>query len=520
MATKYQFVKTISNSRLSQSKTIKALTQYELDRKVDEQRKKWKSQVNKLNERDKVENELLRAERLIKQAQQSIEVFQNMLKTSARVHHYIDFDSILISDEYPPFIFKEATPNINDFYLKHNVPSPSYWEDLLLFIKSSRLKKESAAKLDYDKEYGIYQEKKQQLYNQYMEKKIAFDSNKSSYNNLYENIREGYLNGNIDSICDYFSLALEHAPLPKELALNIEVNYLPVSQTLIVDYTLPNQDDLPRAVSYTYVKTRKEITVKKMTQKEFDAFYDSVIYQLTLKTIHELLSSDSSEVLQTVVFNGYVHGTSLATGNDFTSCIVTLNVGREDFLKLNLEKVDPKECFRSLKGLSIGALKNLSPVKPYMQFSKNENRFVESRNIIAEVENIPNISKMPWDDFEHLVGGLFERMFYSDNNEVKITKASRDGGIDAIVFDPDPIRGGKFVVQAKRYNAVVQPSAVRDLYGTMIDEGATKGFLVTTSYYGEDSYRFANDKPITLIDGSYLVHLFQENGYSVKISSE
>jgi len=35
---------------------------------------------------------------------------------------------------------------------------------------------------------------------------------------------------------------------------------------------------------------------------------------------------------------------------------------------------------------------------------------------------------------------------------VKVTQASRDRGVDAIAFDPDPIRGGKFVIQAKRYN--------------------------------------------------------------------
>jgi restriction system protein len=43
---------------------------------------------------------------------------------------------------------------------------------------------------------------------------------------------------------------------------------------------------------------------------------------------------------------------------------------------------------------------------------------------------------------------------------------SRDGGVDAVTFDLDPIRGGKFVIQAKRFNNVVPVSAARDLYGT------------------------------------------------------
>ncbi|MDN0033563.1 restriction endonuclease [Oscillibacter valericigenes] len=42
---------------------------------------------------------------------------------------------------------------------------------------------------------------------------------------------------------------------------------------------------------------------------------------------------------------------------------------------------------------------------------------------------------------------------------VKITQASRDGGHDAVDFDPDPIRGGKIVIQAKHYTKVIGISA-------------------------------------------------------------
>jgi restriction system protein len=127
------------------------------------------------------------------------------------------------------------------------------------------------------------------------------------------------------------------------------------------------------------------------------------------------------------------------------------------------------------------------------------------------------LAEMDWEAFEHLVRELFSHIFSKDGSEVKVTQASRDGGVDAVAFDPDPIRGGKFVIQAKRYNNVVPVSAVRDLYGTMMAEGATKGILVTTSYFGGDSREFAKDKPLTLINGSNLVYLFNEYGHQVHI---
>ena len=127
------------------------------------------------------------------------------------------------------------------------------------------------------------------------------------------------------------------------------------------------------------------------------------------------------------------------------------------------------------------------------------------------------IAAMDWEDFEHLIREIFEKEFSQDGGEVKVTQSSRDGGVDAVAFDPDPIRGGKIVIQAKRYTNVVGVSAVRDLYGTVIKEGATKGILVTTADYGADAYDFAKEKPLTLLNGSNLLHLLERHGHKAKI---
>jgi len=58
--------------------------------------------------------------------------------------------------------------------------------------------------------------------------------------------------------------------------------------------------------------------------------------------------------------------------------------------------------------------------------------------------------------------------------------------------DNRPIFGGKVTIQAKRYKNTVGVSAVRDLFGTLQNEGASKGTLVTTSGYGKAAFEFAN----------------------------
>jgi restriction system protein len=158
----------------------------------------------------------------------------------------------------------------------------------------------------------------------------------------------------------------------------------------------------------------------------------------------------------------------------FSLCFVRkISLAQSTYLKLT------KECFKSLKGISVNKISNLTPIKPIITIENNDKRFVPSQEI--GIDSSTNLASMHWEDFEHLIREIFEKEFKTNGGEVKVTQSSRDGGVDAIAYDPDPIRGGKIVIQAKRYTNIVGVSSVRDLYGTVMNEGATKGILVTTS---------------------------------------
>ena len=40
---------------------------------------------------------------------------------------------------------------------------------------------------------------------------------------------------------------------------------------------------------------------------------------------------------------------------------------------------------------------------------------------------------------------------------------------------------------------------------------------MTTANYGADSYEFAKDKPLTLINGNNLLHMLSKHGYNARI---
>lgn len=329
--------------------------------------------------------------------------------------------------------------------------------------------------------------------------------------------RAAYESKNSEAIIEYCDLVLSSSRYPDYFPQEFDLDYDSTARTLIVDYQLPAPDDLPRLKGVKYIASRDDFEEQFLSEAQSSKLYDDVLYQIVLRTIHELFEADAVCELDAIVFNGIVTAVDRTSGKPVTACILSLRANRAEFLEINLAQVDPKACFKSLKGVGSSKLHGLSPVPPIMQLRRDDGRFVSAYEVANTLDGSVNLAAMDWEDFEHLIREVFEKEFSASGGEVKVTQASRDGGVDAIAFDPDPIRGGKIVIQAKRYTNTVGVGAVRDLYGTVLNEGATKGVLVTTSDYGPDSYAFANGKPLVLLSGANLLHMLEKHGHQARI---
>jgi restriction system protein len=326
-----------------------------------------------------------------------------------------------------------------------------------------------------------------------------------------------YLSKDPIALYDYWNRVLGESEYPDAFPRSFTFDFLPDAKILIVEYSLPNISALPQVKEVKYVASRGEFQEVPVSAAWLNRTYDSVLYQIALRTIYELFQSDSVDAIKSIVFNGWVNSIEKATGKEVTNCVISVQAEKAEFMAINLAQVEPRACFKKLKGVSGGKLVDLSPVRPMLQLNKDDKRFVSSYEIADVLDDSYNLAAMDWLDFENLIREVFEKEFNTGGGEVKITRASRDGGVDAVAFDPDPIRGGKIVIQAKRYTNTVSVSAVRDLYGTVLNEGATKGILVTTADYGPDAYEFAKGKPLTLLSGSELLYLLQKHGHRARI---
>jgi restriction system protein len=331
----------------------------------------------------------------------------------------------------------------------------------------------------------------------------------------FENLINAYESGNL--VEDFIKSVIENSDINNLYNLNFDAHELTSKNHFACDISLPNDLQISKIKNYKEYKRDGRIEPIFYNDRDFKKIYDSAIYSIFFRIIREIYTSDYCSNIQYLNINGWVNVINKKNGQYENRCIMSLAISKENFLEIDFENVDLKAAFKNLKGITTTSLLDFIPVAPLISINRSDKRFIQSNEVLKNINEGINLAAISWEDFEHLVRELFEREFSDNGGEVKVTQSSRDGGVDAVAFDPDPIRGGKIVIQSKRYTNVVGVSAIRDLYGTVLNEGATKGIIITTSHYGSDAYEFAKGKPLTLLDGNNLLFLLEKHGYKARI---
>jgi len=519
---------TIGNVHLRVTKTLKAPSEAGLRGKIQAQMNRWCEQEVRSRIGAAAEDADEDAAGMTEQAKAKLDAILNILRATLEVDDRIKWEELNDRSEFPPFQLPHARPEEPKPLEAPPPPRKPFFSWLFKSVKQKWLdecSQQSRAFAETEErrrtgwqnsalEWDALVARAQENYNRQRE---AFYVRRQEDNDRVSTFRAQFEAGSPEAIEEYLRAVFERSAYPEGFFVEHRVAFDAASKTVVVDLSLPEQSSLPSVVECRFVKRTKEITSISMKKKEHDELYDSAIKQAVLRTIHEVFESVYTEHVVGVVINGWVTALNASTGNDETQCVISVGAERAPFLAFNLARIDPSECIRRLKGFVAGPLAALSPVRPIMQFDRRDSRFIEAKDVLGGISTAMNLAEMPWNDFEHLVRQLFDKLFQTEGAEVRVTQASHDLGVDAVVFDPDPIRGGKFVIQAKRYTKVVPSSAVRELYGTMLNEGAAKGILVTTAHFGREAREFAKDKPITLIDGSNLVYLLGQQGHEVRV---
>jgi len=136
-------------------------------------------------------------------------------------------------------------------------------------------------------------------------------------------------------------------------------------------------------------------------------------------------------------------------------------------------------------------------------------------------ELLEQIKKRPPIFFERLVVDLLVGMGYGGSRKEAGERVGRsgDGGIDGIIKE-DRLGLDYVYIQAKRWERTVGRPEVQGFAGSLEEQKARKGVMITTSQFSQDAHRFVDriEKKIVLIDGEMLTQLMID--YNVGVSEE
>ena len=444
-----------------------------------------------------------------------IAALEGILTHTLSIDDALNFNTLRVTPQIPPFnpgpLNVIEQPPLRESFLPSE---PSMWRKLLPGTMARYEQELAEGQRRFQQELEMYQRREQRRKEELATAKADYsrqiaraETEAAAKNAEVDKFQREYSEGDPQAVVDYCTYVLEASIYPDTFPQHSKIAYVPESKQLVVEADLPSFDVIPAATSYKYNKTKDEITATARPLTQRRALYNSVIAQVAVRTLHGLFEADRSGHIDTIVYNGYVDSVDRGTGQHVRPCLVTIRTTRDVFGTFNLAQVDPVACLQRLNASLSKSPAELAPVRPVIEFSMVDPRFIEETDVLSGLDQRPNLMELSPSEFESLISNLFGKM----GLETRLTQASRDGGVDCVAYDPRPIFGGKVVIQAKRYKHTVGVSAVRDLFGTVQNEGASKGILVTTSGYGKAAFDFASGKPLELLDGSHLLHLLAEH---------
>ncbi|MEQ1854472.1 MAG: tellurite resistance TerB C-terminal domain-containing protein, partial [Chthoniobacteraceae bacterium] len=212
----------------------------------------------------------------------------------------------------------------------------------------------------------------------------AYEEARTKQNTSVEQARGAYQSLNPDAILDYCDLVLSRSQYADCFPKEFELDYRAPAKTLIVEYQVPAPDNLPRLESVKFSRTKGDFIETELTKREFDQLYSDVVFQVAIRTVHELFEADEVRALDTVIFNGSVRVLNAGTGHQEDRCILSVRAGRAVFEAINLRNIEPRACFESLGGVAGAKMLDCRAVKPLGVIDRSEERFASAQDVSGE----------------------------------------------------------------------------------------------------------------------------------------
>jgi restriction system protein len=317
------------------------------------------------------------ADRQTEEAQAAVGQIQDTLKHTLSVNDVVDFESLVKQLEMP--LDRPEMPKVSEIGPPPDSSDRKYMPKISFFaLFSAKLRQRAVeeakerfrcAVTAWENTKNKVESHNDTLAHQHKRQLGAWQAEMESRKRRVEELRNieiTYPQKDPRAVVQYCEIVLANSEYPPAFPQQYELGYQPDSSLLVVDYLLPGTNAIPVIKQVRYVAASDELKEALLPQSAVNKLYDDLAYQIALRTIHELYEADTVGTLASIVFNGYVSTFDKATGHDIAACVLTVQADREQFLSLNLERVDAESCFENLNGVCKGRPSKLNPITPAM----------------------------------------------------------------------------------------------------------------------------------------------------------
>jgi len=314
---------------------------------------------------------------------QVYEDIDGLLASTLNIDDYVDLSSLRKDAEHPKFdrpdlenpapkprrpklpkkpelnLPKEPSGILKMFTMKKHlahVAAASHAHELAIAQWKIMCDKLNSDYEDATRKYFIDEENRQlkleEEYVRYRQECAARDLAAAEQNKALDELIANLAYGVPEAIEEYIAIVLANSVYPDQFPVAHDFKFDAEHSELSVSVYVPEPASIPTIKAYKLIKAKNEISSTTLTQKEVRERYASAVYQVALRTFHEVYESDRRGIIKTISLEVGTKAIDPATGLLSYIPFVKAASERETFIKFELSGVQPAQTL-GLLGASV-----------------------------------------------------------------------------------------------------------------------------------------------------------------------
>lgn len=355
-----KYERILTNKATGERALVKSNDPYLLEQKIEKQVARWQ------READKRHADNLKAEKgddavqQTEEAKERIASYGKILADTLSKNDRIDWNELKSNAEFHAYK-PDPAPVKEDFFM--SVPKKSFLEVIFTFLRKSREQAEAEALGEYQTACKTYAHQEEKSRKEYEDARSLFQKKQRDHNVKVDSLRGSFEQGGKDAIEDYLNMVLERSEYPEGISLDHEISFDKSARFLRIDTQLPAFDDFSFVSEVKYVASKDTFQTKYLGKTESKGLYTEMIYQVAIRTLHEIFESEYTGHVHLIEFNGFVSGIDPKKGTEVQTSVLKLKADRDTFMQINLARVNAEACAAGLGGRLEKIAFDLSSIK-------------------------------------------------------------------------------------------------------------------------------------------------------------